>query len=135
LEVVTLPALGVSFGAILIARAWMRAAPGSAIRWSLTMAADGPPRRASVAALAWAVAAAGGTCRATCLEQGIALKLLLAAVRVPARVVIGVHRSDRALQAHAWVESDGRVVLGGAEARDYLPLPTAARGPATAAPQ
>ena len=75
--------------------------------------------------LAWAVAAAGASLGASCLEQGVALTALLSLVRVPAHLVIGVNRSGGALRAHAWVESRGRVVLGAVEAHDYSALPAA----------
>src|ERR1044071_2319418 len=53
---------------------------------------------------------------ATCLTQALATKILLARHGCSATIHIGVKRSERGeLQAHAWVESDGRVVIGGSE--------------------
>ena len=65
----------------------------------------------------WAVSVA---CRyvpaATCLTQALATKVLLEHHGHHASVRIGVARSaDGKLQAHAWLESDGRVVIGGTE--------------------
>ena len=62
---------------------------------------------------------------ASCLEQGLALVMLLAVARVPARLVVGVSRPDSSMRAHAWVESEGRVILGGAQAEHFRPLPIA----------
>jgi Transglutaminase-like superfamily len=71
-----------------------------------------------------AVAGVGARLHATCLEQAAALVMLLAIARIPARLVIGVGRDAAALRAHAWVESGGRVVLGAAEAPDFVPFPS-----------
>jgi len=74
----------------------------------------------------WAVTVA---CRyvplATCLTQALVTKVLLGRHGHHATVRIGVARSDGGeLQAHAWVESNGRVVIGGSEAslKHYIPL-------------
>jgi len=126
MKLVTLRAVAISFVAVLAARAWLRIAPGQVIRWASSAPATAADRPAAIDSFSCAVAAVGGRCRATCLEQGVALTLVLAAMRVPARLVIGVERSGTALGAHAWVESNGRVILGGADASKYAPLPVAA---------
>jgi hypothetical protein len=59
---------------------------------------------------------------ATCLEQSIALVLLLSVARIPAQLVVGVSRADPILRAHAWVECGGAVVLGAAQAQGLTPL-------------
>jgi hypothetical protein len=59
---------------------------------------------------------------ATCLEQGVALVMLLSLARIPAHLVVGVSRSDATLRAHAWVECGGAMVLGGAQAQGLTPL-------------
>jgi hypothetical protein len=51
--------------------------------------------------------------RATCLPRALATLVLLRARSVPARLRIGVARDESGtLDGHAWVESDGRVVIG-----------------------
>jgi hypothetical protein len=77
----------------------------------------------------WAVTVA---CRyvplATCLTQALVTKVLLGRHGHHATVRIGVACSDGGeLQAHAWVESNGRVVIGGSESslKRYTPLATA----------
>lgn len=59
---------------------------------------------------------------ATCLEQSLALVMLFTIARIPAHLVLGVRRAEPTLMAHAWVECEGRVVLGGAHAAVYAPL-------------
>jgi Transglutaminase-like superfamily len=71
-----------------------------------------------VARYVWAVTVA---CRyvpaTTCLTQALVTKMLLGHHGHHASVRIGVARSAGGeLQAHAWVESGGRVVIGGSEA-------------------
>jgi len=114
--------------AVIIARAWLHVAAGSALRWSSSprTTAHGRERSDATDRLVWGVNAAGQLIRATCLERSLALTMLLAAARVPARLVVGVDRAGRNLRAHAWVESRGRIVLGAADASDYAPLPVVA---------
>jgi hypothetical protein len=61
---------------------------------------------------------------ATCLTQALAAKVMLERFGYPARVHVGIGRTEGApVIAHAWVESDARIVLGGAELTRYTPLP------------
>jgi formate hydrogenlyase subunit 3/multisubunit Na+/H+ antiporter MnhD subunit len=65
--------------------------------------------------IAWAVTVAARYIPgATCLVQGLAAESLLRRAGQPATLNIGVCRSGRDLQAHAWVESGGEVLIGGA---------------------
>ena len=51
--------------------------------------------------------------RATCLTQALAANLLLRGCGQPAQIRIGVIKSaEGGLKAHAWVESQGRIVIG-----------------------
>lgn len=62
---------------------------------------------------------------ATCLTQALTTKVLLGRNGYPASVHIGVARTESGeLQAHAWVESCGSVVIGGSEAslKQFTPL-------------
>lgn len=65
-------------------------------------------------ALAWAVAAAARRVpKASCLTQSLALETLLAQAGQAGELRIGVARKpDGAFEAHAWVEHDGRVLIG-----------------------
>lgn len=60
----------------------------------------------------------------TCLARALAAELLLPAVDRPLTLVIGVTSPvEGHLKSHAWIERDGRVIIGGSESRrHYLPL-------------
>lgn len=49
---------------------------------------------------------------ATCLTQALAARTLLNRYGQPAVLKIGVAKNEGSLEAHAWLEIDGRVVLG-----------------------
>ena len=76
--------------------------------------------------VAWAVTVASRYVpAATCLTQALVTKLVLGRLGYHAIVRIGVTRSDRGeFQAHAWVENNGTVVIGGSEAsvKRFTPL-------------
>ena len=60
---------------------------------------------------------------ASCLTQALAAEVLLARAGHPAEVHLGVARGDGGdIEAHAWVESYGRVVLGAEELERYVLL-------------
>ena len=65
--------------------------------------------------------------RATCLTQALALRSLLAADGRPSALRLGVARERRGFEAHAWLESEGRILIGGGDVQRYTPLPTLAR--------
>jgi hypothetical protein len=62
---------------------------------------------------------------ASCLTQALATQVLLHQRGHSARLRIGVARSARgAFQAHAWVECQGLIVIGGAQALSHFtPFP------------
>lgn len=76
--------------------------------------------------VAWAVQVASRLVPAsTCLVRGLALERLLRADGHPARLRLGVARGAAApLAAHAWVESDGAVLMAepGFEALEPVPV-------------
>lgn len=82
--------------------------------------------RPSVERSGWAVMVAGRYVpRATCLAQALAVQVLLVQQGHVARLCIGVAKGPRGqLEAHAWVESQGRVVIGGPTCKRYTPLLT-----------
>ena len=78
-----------------------------------------PQEPADADRIAWAVAVAGRFVPgARCLPQALAAQALLARRGQPTRLRIGVAMGDRKprLQAHAWLEQRGKVVLGGSRA-------------------
>ena len=73
--------------------------------------------RVPIDRIVWAVRLASRYApAATCLTQALVARVLLGRSGHPAALRIGVARSETGqLQAHAWVESNGRVVIGGSE--------------------
>jgi len=60
-----------------------------------------------------------------CLAQALAAQLLLVRRGLPARLSLGVAKGDRGqVRAHAWMETDGKIVTGGSlqEVARYTPL-------------
>jgi hypothetical protein len=76
--------------------------------------------------IAWAVTAVSRYVLGDkpCLTQALAVQLLLKRRGYPASLRIGVERKGRGeLQAHAWVESEDRVVIGEGDLSRYTLLP------------
>lgn len=74
--------------------------------------------------LVWAVKA---ICRrlpgATCLTQAMAAQVLLARSGHHSRLQIGVAKDEQyGFQAHAWLITDGRILIGESEADRYTPI-------------
>ena len=69
----------------------------------------------------------------TCLTRALALAGALARRGVESRVVIGTRRAASGLEAHAWVTSGGRVILGGAAHEAYAEIARLACTPPEAA--
>lgn len=60
----------------------------------------------------------------TCLVQALAAKVIFSRRGHPAYLRLGVdRRGEGQFQAHAWLESQGRVVVGGEELYRYAPFP------------
>jgi hypothetical protein len=130
-------ALCAAASALLAARVCLALAPGRIVR--ITAHAHYPrdlrpvkknprdPRPVNptrIRDLCWAITAiaARTAFSATCLEQAVALVMLLTIARIPANLVVGVARAESAVRAHAWVESGGVVVLGGTQSQGFTPL-------------
>lgn len=84
----------------------------------------GQPDPDQTARVAWAVeVAARYVPRATCLTQALAAQALLGQEGVPADLRLGVAKDrDGKFQAHAWLEQEGRVILGHCRETSYTPL-------------
>jgi hypothetical protein len=77
--------------------------------------------------IVWAIAQASRYVPvATCLTQALAGQILLTQHGEPAILQIGVAKNEKGeLQAHAWVESRGRIVIGASrELFRYTRLPS-----------
>ncbi len=84
------------------------------------------PADASVESVIWAVEAVGRHLPAigTCLTQALAAHVLLARRGFPSNLRIGVARTaNGTFEAHAWLERDGTILIGGRASRRYTPMP------------
>ena len=81
-------------------------------------------RRFSIDQVAWSVAAVSHCVpKATCLVQALAIQVLLLSQDYPANLQIGVVKDgEEQLQAHAWVEIQGKIINKGSEIEGYTPL-------------
>ena len=81
--------------------------------------------RIDLTTIIWAVEAVSARVpHATCLTQAICAKLLLRWSGLRSDLCLGVACSvNGALRAHAWLEREGRTILGGAVARSMVRLP------------
>lgn len=73
----------------------------------------------------WAIEATGRRLPgvSTCLVRAIVADLVLACPERPLRLMIGVRRAAVGdLQSHAWVAHEDRVLIGGPEADEYVPV-------------
>ncbi len=109
----------------------LRLLPFRTVRRLLARAAGGPARRprcanhASADGVAWAVDVASRHVPGakSCLTQALAAQVLLTRRGYPALVHIGVTRGEQGrFQAHAWVESEDKVVIGESELERFTPL-------------
>ncbi len=104
--------------------------PFETVRRLLAKVAEAPTGfretdRSSADRIIWAVEAASRHLPGarTCLPQALAAQVLLARRGHPALLRIGVVKGEKGhLEAHAWLESRGRIVIGGSELDRYTPL-------------
>jgi hypothetical protein len=96
-------------------------------RWVRNLAAPPPrggPARATVDDLTWSVLAAARRLRSTCLTDALALQYLLHREGHRAGLRIGVAKTEAgALEAHAWLVADDRVLVGGPQSARFATLP------------
>lgn len=72
----------------------------------------------------WAVRAVAPDLGASCLPQALTAALLLERRGHPVTLTIGVRRDENnRFAGHAWVECDGRIVVGGGDLSAYTPIP------------
>ena len=75
--------------------------------------------------IGWAVAVAGSRVPgSTCLVRALAAQGLLARHGYSSQLRLGVARGPgRVFEAHAWLERDGQVLVGGPVDARYVPMP------------
>jgi len=111
---------------LLVVRLLLRPTPFTRLRAGLDRLARrsrrGLPR--SVEQVAWGIGMAQPFVpRASCLTQALAADVLLRRSGHDALLHLGVrHAADGAVRAHAWLESGGRIVVGGPGHERYEPL-------------
>ena len=103
--------------------------PLQTVRRGLARIARTPPGstlggEACLDRIAWAVKAASRYVpEATCLTQALAAQVLVERAGLPSRVCLGVARGqEKDFRAHAWLECEGRIVVGGPVVEQYVPL-------------
>ena len=102
---------------------WTR--PFARVQELVRVAASDPPRAPAPAPgrLAWAVeAAAQAVPRASCLTQALAAQIMLERSGAHPELKIGVATDREAFEAHAWLELDGRPLVGARELERYAEL-------------
>ncbi len=110
---------------LLLVRAALRVLPFGALRQALARHGRPPAVPAPPERIAWSVdtaaAALPGGCG--CLPRALVAHALLRRAGHPAEIRLGVARDgDRKLRAHAWVESNGGVLVGAAGLEPFTPL-------------
>src|SRR5215203_6202030 len=88
-------------------------------------ASSHPADQSLVDRLVWAVTAASRYVpKATCLTQALAAHILLGRHGYPTQLRVGIARGEEGrLEAHAWLENQGKVIVGGGELSRYTLLP------------
>jgi hypothetical protein len=72
--------------------------------------------------LTWAVAVMSRYVpNATCLTRALAAQILLAGQNYNSNLKIGVSKNNGELEAHAWLETDNKIVLGESET-EFVPI-------------
>jgi Transglutaminase-like superfamily len=84
------------------------------------------PDRFSAEKIAWAVELVGRYVPSTCLSRALSAQVLLARRGYPVLLHFGVVKEGERFLAHAWLESEGQVVVGGYALEPYMPLGTLA---------
>jgi len=93
---------------------------------SLSRPTAWPPatKRFSTARIVWAVELASRYVPATCLSRALSAQVLLARRGYPVLLHFGAVKEGDRFLAHAWLESEGQVVIGGHVLEPYVPLGT-----------
>ena len=111
-------------------RLGLRLLPFRTVRRVVVRLARGPTGshrtdRCSVDRVVWVVSVASQYVpRATCLTQALAAQILLGRDGHPTQLRVGVAKSEEGrLEAHAWLENQGKVIVGGGDLSHFTSLP------------
>jgi len=117
-------------GWLLLVRVALWTRPFARVQQLVTVAASEPSRAPAVAPgrLAWAVeSAALGIPKASCLTQALAAQIMLERSGARPDLKIGVAADRESFEAHAWLELDGRPLVGAHDLERYAQLGTSDR--------
>ena len=119
-QLATLPRV---FLCVLACRIGLSLKPLKTLEWSRRIQL-GSPSNVPVRRLVWAVTAASRRIpRSTCLVQAVALHYLLTRAGHASSIHIGVKKPDgRNFEAHAWVELDHEILIGGSPSASFTPI-------------
>jgi hypothetical protein len=112
--------------AVPVARVMLLVLPFRRVVDRVRPAEDRSAGRGDPERLAWAVRAMGRRTirRNRCIVEAVALTWLLRRAGHPATLRLGAGRVGGRFEAHAWVESRGRILIGGAfSPRRFAPFP------------
>lgn len=104
---------------IILTRSMLRLFSFSRVK-KLSARMSSPGKDADLEDLVWSVKTASHLLGSSCLANAIAGQILLSRHNHPSRLRVGVFKDDK-FEAHAWLEVEGRVVLGETE-REYTPI-------------
>ena len=104
---------------IVLTRSMLRLFSFSRVK-KLSARMSSPGKDADLEDLVWSVKTASHLLGSSCLANAISGQILLSKYNHPSRLRIGVFKDDK-FEAHAWLEVEGRVVLGETE-REYTPI-------------
>lgn len=118
------PLLLVALGTVIVIRLGLWVLPFRTLRAILARAGQRSGLQRAPAHLAWAVAVTSPFVpAASCLTQALATDVLLRRAGYQGVLHIGVTLRHGRLAAHAWVEYDGVIMIGGRGHQDFTPLP------------
>lgn len=110
---------------VLAVRLALTLFPFARLRVAIERLRSRPSAAARVSAdeLAWSVSAVSRYVpRATCLTQALALEALLRKQGYEAELRIGVARKGGRFRAHAWLEREGKILIGATGASEFTAL-------------
>jgi len=78
----------------------------------LGMRSEASPVRVDQAARMVSIAAVQGPYKARCLEQALTVWWMLGLMGIKSTIRLGIYKSGEAVEAHAWVLHEGKIVIG-----------------------
>jgi Transglutaminase-like superfamily len=111
---------------VALARVGLWLLPLSSVRWLVTRKWGRTTLTGSPQQVVWAVGMVSRYIpQSTCLVRALATQGLLAQSSQPSQLHVGVALDEQGkFQAHAWVEHQGRIIIGGTESDRYTRLLT-----------